>query len=105
MLRIKTYIINLDVTAPDLPTASRTRSFSSEGGSGVLVLEARDSMSGALLGRGVDKREIGDTSFFVRRTSVSNQADFDRAFKTWAKMSVDGLNNLKAMAPVAVAQN
>jgi hypothetical protein len=105
VLRLKTYVINLDVAAPDLQTASRTRTFSSEAGSGVLVIEARDSMSGALLGRGVDKREIGDTSWMVRRTSVDNRADFDRAFKTWAKMSVDGLAALKAMPPVAVAQN
>ncbi|HEX5008706.1 MAG TPA: hypothetical protein VFV70_16450, partial [Hyphomonadaceae bacterium] len=65
----------------------------------------RDSMSGALLGRGVDKRDIGDTTWMVRRTSVENRADFERAFKTWGKMSVDALNNLKAMAPAAVAQN
>jgi hypothetical protein len=105
VLRIKTYIINLDVTAPDLQTASRTRTFSSDAGSGVLVLEARDSMSGALLGRGVDKRELGDSDWMMRRSSVSNRADFERGFKTWGKMSVDALNNLKAMAPVAVAQN
>ena len=105
VLRIKTYIINLDVAAPDLKTSGLTRTFSSDAGSGVLVLEARDSMSGALLGRGVDKREIGDNAWMVSRTSVSNRADFDRAFKSWGKMSVDALNNLKTETPVAVAQN
>lgn len=62
----------------------------------------RDSMSGALLGRGVDAREIGDNSMILRRTSVSNRSDFQRAFRTWAEMSVHGLDQLRA-APEAAA--
>jgi hypothetical protein len=71
----------------------------------VLVLEARDSMSGALLAQGVDGREIGDTAWAMRRTKQTNRADFEGAFKAWAKMSVDGLAALKALPPVAVAQH
>jgi hypothetical protein len=41
----------------------------------------------------------------MRRTSLSNRADFEAAFKTWAKMSVDGLAALKALPPVVVAKN
>jgi len=104
VLRLKTYILNLDVAAPDFQK-SNVRTFSDEGGSGVLVLEARDSMSGALLAQGADGREIGDTAWAMRRTKLSNRADFEEAFKAWAKMSVDGLATLKALPPVAVARN
>jgi hypothetical protein len=72
-----------------------------------MIIEIRDSMSGAVLARGIDTRDVGDMGFAVRRTRVSNRTDFERVFKTWATMSVDGLATLKAMPPigVAVAQN
>jgi hypothetical protein len=79
--------------------------YSGQAGSGTLVIEARDSMSGALLTRGVDKRRIGDTNWMISRSSVSNRSDFARAFRAWAGMSVQALANLKAMPPLAVAQN
>jgi hypothetical protein len=68
-----------------------------------LIVEVRDSMSGAVLARGVDTRDVGDMGFTVRRSRVSNRSDFESVFKTWAKMSVDGLATLKAMPPIAVA--
>lgn len=99
VLRLKTYILNLDVAVPDVQK-SNVRTFSREGGAGVLVLEARDSMSGALLAQAADGRDIGDSAWAMRRTSLSNRADFEGAFKVWAKMSVEGLAKLKAL-PVA----
>jgi hypothetical protein len=107
VLRIRTAVFNIDVDAPDQMTASRTRTYSSEAGRASLRVEVRDSMSGAVLARGIDTRDVGDLGFTVRRTRVSNRADFERAFKNWAQMSVDGLAVLKAMPPigVAVAQN
>jgi hypothetical protein len=105
VMRIRTYIINLDIAAPDTGGAARSRTYTSQAGAGSLVVEARDSMSGALLARGVDNRRIGDSAWMVSRTSVSNRADFGRAFRTWAQMSVDATAALKAMPPIAVAQN
>lgn len=105
VMRIRTYILNLDIAAPDTRSAGRSRTYTSQAGSGSLVVEARDSMSGALLARGVDSRRIGDSAWMVSRTSVSNRADFGRAFRTWAQMSVDATAALKAMPPIAVAQN
>jgi hypothetical protein len=104
-MRLKTAVFNIDVAAPDQMTASRTRSYSSEAGGASLMVEVRDSMSGAVLARGIDSRLAGDDGMAMRRTSVSNRSDFERLFKTWAKMSVDGLATLKSLPPVAVAQN
>ncbi|HEX5008707.1 MAG TPA: DUF3313 family protein [Hyphomonadaceae bacterium] len=107
VMRLKTAVFNIDVDAPDQMTASRTRVYSSEAGRASLMVEVRDSMSGAVLARGIDSRDVGDMGFTVRRSRVSNRADFERVFKTWSQMSVDGLATLKAMPPigVAVAQN
>ena len=100
VLRLRTAVTNLTVTAPDKMTAGRTRSFAREAGEGTLVLEARDSVTGALLGRAIDRRLAGDMGPYLR-TSVSNRGDFESLFKAWAKASVEGLNALKAASPVA----
>ena len=97
VLRLKPYLADLDVHAPDLKISARNRTFAEEAGSARLVLEVRDSASGALLAGGVDKRDIGDLSFLERRTSVSNRGDFSRAFRRWAELSVDALNGLRGM--------
>jgi uncharacterized protein involved in copper resistance len=101
VLRVRTAVANLYVSSPDRPTAARTRNYSREAGAATVVLEARDSQTGALLGRAVDGRTAGDTGPFIRN-SVTNRADFKQLFRTWAKISVDGLAELKAMSPIAV---
>ncbi|HEV7690748.1 MAG TPA: DUF3313 family protein [Hyphomonadaceae bacterium] len=97
VLRVRTAIINLDVTAPDQKTMRPGTTASAEAGAATLVIEVRDSMSGAVLGRGVDGRRIGDVGVMVRRTSVTNKADFDLAFRSWARASVDALQRLRAL--------
>ena len=76
-------------------TPGRSYTFSRDAGEATLVLEARDSVTGALLGRGLDRRAVGDTGPYLR-TSVSNRGDFSNVFHTWAKASVDALTELKA---------
>lgn len=99
VLRVQTAVVNLDIVAPDTMSAGRSRTFSSEAGSATLVVEARDSTSGALLGTAVDTREIGDSMGYLRN-SVTNRADFSQAFERWAKISLAGLNELKRLSPL-----
>ena len=103
VLRLKVYLTDLDVHAPDLRTSSRDRTYAEEAGSGRLVLEIRDSASDALLAGGIDKRDVGDMSFLMRRSSVTNRADFSRAFRRWAEFSVDALDGLGAKSPAKAA--
>ena len=95
VMRLRTGVINLAITAPDRMTPGRSYTFSRDAGEATLVLEARDSVTGALLGRGLDRRAVGDTGPYLR-TSVSNRGDFSNVFHTWAKASVDALTELKA---------
>jgi hypothetical protein len=99
VLRIATAIINLDVVAPDLMTAGRSRTYSKDVGSATLVIEARDSVSGAILGRAVDSRTMGDVRPYLRN-SVTNSAEFEQTFRAWAKRSTEGLAELKALSPI-----
>ena len=99
VMRVKTGVVNIWVNAPDRPTAGRSYSFAPEAGQATLFVEARDSMTGALLGRAVDQRIVGD-SMAAWRTSVSNRGDFREQVEQWADISVRGLTELKALSPI-----
>ena len=98
VLLIRTSVLDIEIAAPDVSSAGRSRSYAREAGQATLAVEARDSMSGAILARGVDKRDVGDSSFMIERTSVSNHADFARVFRRWADMSADALGHLRALS-------
>lgn len=100
VLRVRTALVDITVTAPDLDTAMMTRSYSRDAGTATLVVEARDSQTGSLLGRAVDGRTIDDFTM-EWRNRVSNRADFEMQMKTWAKNSVKGLDELKTLSPIA----
>ena len=99
VLRVRTGVMNIWLNAPDTQTAGRSYSFSPEAGRATLFVEARDSITGALLGRAVDQRIVGD-SMTAWRTSASNRADFRFQVEQWASASVRGLSELKALSPI-----
>jgi hypothetical protein len=99
VLRLRTGVVNISVNAPDVRTSGRSRTFAGEAGFATLILEARDSLSGALLGRAVDGRVAGDNSVLLRN-SVTNRNDFRVLMKRWATGSVKGLDELKAQSPI-----
>ena len=99
VLRVRTGVLNIRVSAPDLPRAGRVDSFAGEAGSATLFLEARDSVTGALLGRAVDSQFAGEHSP-AWRTSASNRDDFRDLVKSWADASVRGMAELKSRSPI-----
>jgi hypothetical protein len=102
VLLVRTGVINLSVTAPDVMTAGRSRTFAREAGEATLVVEARDSQTHALLGRAVDRRIAGNTQTMMRN-SVTNQSDFSRLFRSWGQAAAQGLTQLRALSPVNAA--
>ena len=99
VLRVNTGIVNIRVSAPDQQTAGRAYNFAGEAGSATLFVEARDSMTGALLGRAIDQKIAGDNST-AWRTSSSNRADFRAMAERWASASVRGIDELKSLSPI-----
>lgn len=99
VLRIKTGIVNIWVNAPDVQTAGRTHTLAPEAGQATFFVEARDSLTGALLGRAVDQRYAGDAGSNWR-TSVSNRGDFRDLVSNWGRDAVRGVSELKALSPV-----
>ena len=100
VLRIRTGIVNIRVNAPDQQSAGRSYNFAPEAGSATLFVEARDSTTGALLGRAVDSRLAGDQPTGWR-SAVTNRADFRDLVATWASASVRGITELKSRSPIA----
>ncbi|MBO9558371.1 MAG: DUF3313 family protein [Caulobacter sp.] len=99
VLWLRTGVLNIRVSAPDTMDAGRTYSFANEAGEATYFVEVRDSQTGALLGRAVDRRLAGDNTY-GQRNRVTNRTDFRRLVKQWAELSIRGLNALKAQAPV-----
>ena len=101
VVRVRTGVVDIDVVAPDTMSAGRNRTFSEEAGAATLVVEVRDSVTNALLGRAIERRIAGDNGPWLR-SAASNRADFDQLFRRWAETSANGLVELKALSPVDV---
>jgi len=101
VVRIRSGVVDIDVVAPDTAVSARSRSFSEEAGAATLVIEVRDSVTNALLGRAIERRIAGDNGPWLRN-SATNRSDFDQLFRRWAEASANGLVELKALSPVDV---
>lgn len=99
VLRLSLAIIDLQVNAPERDLPGRSRTYAVDAGEATFAIEARDSLTGQLLGRAVDRREAGEGPTY-RRTYSSNMADFEDLFDTWAKIAASGLTELKSVSPV-----
>jgi hypothetical protein len=99
VLRVATGVVNLYLNAPDTMSAGRTRTFTANAGEATLVMELRDSMSGALLGRVLDRRETLDTGM-QWSNRVTNTQDFRNLFLSWSSVTVKGLESLKEISPL-----
>jgi hypothetical protein len=100
VLKVRTGLVNIRPSAPDIQTAGRSRVYANEAGEATLIIDVWDSSTGTLLGRAFDARLAGDNTIMMMRNSVTNRADFRRLVEDWAKISVRGLNELKASSPV-----
>lgn len=98
VLRVRSGVVDLYVNAPDVGTSGFTRTYTASAGEATLVLELRDSVSNALLGRVLDRREARGTPGVS--SSASNQAEYRQLARQWAGISVKGLNNLKSHSPI-----
>src|SRR5690606_29776650 len=62
-------ILNLDITAPDVSSAGRSRTYVANAGSGSLFIELYDSVTGQILARAVDSRRARSWPTFQWATS------------------------------------
>ena len=93
VLVLRPAIIDLDVTAPDVRTAGRSRTYTAGTGAATLYLELFDSLSSAIIGRAADRRGAGRSGGFATVSNrVTNRADARREFRVWADKLIEFLN-------------
>ncbi|MBE9548165.1 MAG: DUF3313 family protein [Proteobacteria bacterium] len=96
VLRVKPAIVDLDVYAPDIRSASRSRTYSESVGEMTLNLELYDSLTNDKIVSVRDhKRDLGH-GYAQWRTSGKNKADAQRMMNAWAKAFTESLDEAKA---------
>ena len=93
VLIVRPSIVNLDITAPDLKSAGRERTYTTGGaGEMTIVLELLDGTTGDVLVRGYDREGGRDTSPMQWSNSVTNRAEAERILKLWSERLRKGLD-------------
>jgi hypothetical protein len=93
VMTIQGALLDVVSNVPPEPVGTRSYVFLSSVGEATLVLEIRDSETGTILARSVDRRAaepIGDT--FRYSNSVSNSAEVKRLIRHWATRLREGLD-------------
>ena len=103
VVRVRPGVFDIEVQTPDGARVTTTQriTLSENAGRATLVVEVRDSVSNALLGRAVQRTVVGDNGEW-RRSTGSNRTDFHRLFRQWAETSAEGMAELKNLSPVDV---
>lgn len=87
VLLVRPAIIDLDVEAPDLGTAGRTRTYTTTAGAATLFIELYDSVTGDILARAADRKEARTMGGYLTYSNrVTNTADARRMMRKWAKL-------------------
>ena len=84
VLRLSASVADLYVNAPERLSPWRTKTFARDAGEAVLLLDARDAVSGTLLGRVVHRGTAQQMGRLTRVSDVSNRFWFDAMFRRWA---------------------
>jgi len=92
VLRVKTYIANLYVSAPDTGTAAISRTYTVSAGEMTLVAELYDSETGQILARVVDRREARRVGTLMLTNSATNAEEARSTASAWARILRSGLD-------------
>jgi hypothetical protein len=95
VLRLKIYIVNLYVNAPDNP-APGVRTFVTSAGGMTLFMELYDSETGQILARVADRQEARNAAMVQMANSVTNIGEAQDIAANWARIMRDALDRAHA---------
>ena len=104
VLLLRPAIINLDVFAPDTMSGGRTQTYAEQAGEMTLYLEVRDSVTGALIAKGLDRQADRRRGFMQWQTRVQNTQAARTILRGWATSLREGLDHAVAGDPVEFAE-
>ena len=100
VLRLTPTVTDLFLNAPDVQSASPSRTFSVDTAEATLTLEARDAVTGTVLARFVDRSTARELRRLNRTTSVTNLFWMEALSRQWATNSIKefeaGSNKVRA---------
>jgi hypothetical protein len=99
VLRVRAEVRDLYLNAPDVQRSSRMQTFTRSAGELTLVAELRDSASGALIARALDRYKDPEDSWFQLTTSIDNNEAAREATETWARALRSQLDKARAVKP------
>lgn len=99
VLVLRPAIVGLDIAAPDVMSAGRSRSFATSAGEMTLFVELFDGATGEIIARVVDRRKARDEGRLVWQNAVTNRAEADRMLRKWAVLARESLDAAHAAAP------
>jgi hypothetical protein len=97
VLRVNSGVLDLDVNAPK-GTDGRT-TWIITAGEAALIVEVRDTVTNALLGRVADRRATQDLGRQIA-SQATNIYDFRLLFSHWSTICVKALGELKSISPI-----
>jgi hypothetical protein len=97
VLDVQMAIVNLYVTAPDVPVPGNVKTYAVSAGEMTLVLELRDSASGDVIARAFDRALASETFHARRITNADNAAEARQAASGWAKALRTALDRSKGI--------
>lgn len=101
VLRITPGLRDVFLSAPESAgDVAPVRLYARRVGEATIVLEARDSEQGIILGRAIDQRWTTDRDRLDLVNETINRSEFGRLFDRWAKRAADGLQGLRAASAV-----
>ena len=92
LLVLRPAIVDLDVTAPDVPTPGRSQTYTASNGAMTLYMEFYDAITGDLLGKVADAQASRDRGYMQITNSITNRAEADRMMRRWAQLLVKALD-------------
>ena len=104
VLRLTPVVSELFLNAPDFKTAAPTKTFSQDTADATLVLETRDSVSGTVLARFIDKTTAHELRLINYTTNVSNIFWMEALARQWGTNTVKEFEGPKRVQASAASR-
>lgn len=96
VLRLRIYIVDLYINAPDNSSAGASYTFVTSAGEMTLYMELFDSESGQILARVADRQQARNANLMAMANSVTNIAEAEEITAAWARILRTALDRAQA---------
>jgi hypothetical protein len=92
VLRVRGYIVRLDITAPEAGTIQNAHTYLRSAGTMTLVVELHDAASGAIIARIIDGEQSNGIGNLQQADQIFNSAEARLAFINGARLTHEAIN-------------